>query len=156
MTPERVPSNSMLCPWRRAMTTAHPTALRRGSLEWGPPLASVATTRSATSGTLPSKRPLLSSRIFSAFEARRVHEEGIIPRNQKHGCGNLLRKATAAGDSLYGLVKVLDQILRSTLPYQHTTQPNYRRSFFSTLCSYGLLVGLSLDSGVKHAGYTRL
>ena len=48
-------------------------------------------------------------------------------------------------------VEVLDQILRSTLLSKHTTQPNYRRSFFSTHCSYGLLVGLSLNSGVKDA-----
>ena len=41
-------------------------------------------------------------------------------------------------------LKVLDQILRSTLSYQHSTQPNYSGLFFSTHCSYGLLVGLSL------------
>ena len=45
-------------------------------------------------------------------------------------------------------LKVLDQILRSTLPYQHTTQPNYRRSLFSTLCSYGLLVGFEPSAAV--------
>ena len=42
-------------------------------------------------------------------------------------------------------VKVLDQILRSTLSYQHSTQPNYSGLSFSTHCSYGLLVGLSLQ-----------
>ena len=48
-------------------------------------------------------------------------------------------------------MKVLDQILRYfTLPIK-TTQPNYRPLIFSTHCSYSLLVGLSLNSRVKHA-----
>ena len=76
----------MPTPWevRRPSTTAQPTARRRGSEEWRPPLASVPTKRSSGRGPVGHSPSRTSSVERSGIWTRRA---GTNPRSHRQGSG---------------------------------------------------------------------